>query len=158
MRITAVPATHQSFLPYGQLIEAPSEPGRKSFTEGLSHDERQFVLSATRSQPVDVPLLATQLERHRHSSQTFLPMDVSRWLVIVSTTLAMTDVRAFVVGSGVGVTVGRGIWHHGLTVLDRAASFAVVMWKDGVTDDEFVDVEPFEVQLEGHGREDASAR
>jgi ureidoglycolate lyase len=147
MRVTAVPVTHQSFSPYGQLIEAPSKPGRKPFTEGLSHDEREFVLSATRSQPVELPLLANQLERHSYSSQTFVPLDVSRWLVIVSTTLAMADVRAFVVGSGVGVTIGRGIWHHELTVLDRAASFAVAMWKDGVTDDDFVDVEPFEVHL-----------
>ena len=39
--------------------------------------------------------------------------------------------RAFVAGPGQGVTYHAGTWHHALTVLDSAARFAVLIWRDG---------------------------
>ena len=47
-----------------------------------------------------------------------------------------------------GVTYGANVWHHPSTVFDREARFAVFMWKDGTSaDDEFVEVQPFELHL-----------
>ncbi|MSQ21243.1 MAG: hypothetical protein EXR39_17285 [Betaproteobacteria bacterium] len=34
------------------------------------------------------------------------------------------------------VTYHMGTWHHALTVLDRPARFAVLMWRDGTPADE----------------------
>ena len=64
------------------------------------------------------------LERHRFSPQTFIPLEVSRYLVTVAPSDAsgrpiLSEVRAFIVGSGRGIVYRRGTWHSGMTVLDR---------------------------------------
>ena len=87
----------------------------------------------------------TELERHPHSSQTFLPLEVTRWLLIVTNSLEVGDVRAFTAGPGLGVTIGRGVWHAGLAVLDTPGHFAVLMGRDDSTDTEFTGIDPFEV-------------
>ncbi len=138
MRVAAEPITPEMFEPFGTIISAPPSIGRESFAHALDHDQRPAVLSTTHVGPSDLPLTINQLERHPHSSQTFLPLDVSRWIVVVSPGPTADGLRAFTVGSGLGVSFNRGTWHAGLTALDRAASFAVLMWKDGETDDEFV--------------------
>ena len=51
----------------------------------------------------------------------------------------------FMVGPGVGVTIGRGIWHYQLTALDADAKFVVLMWKDHSTDEEIVSIPPVEL-------------
>lgn len=150
----AVPLTAESFAGFGDVIEAPDE-GRATFTGSLSLDgssndlsgQRPTVLSTSRVQPSSFPLRISKLERHPHSSQTFLPLDVSRWIIVVAQAPEPSAVRAFVAGAGVGITIGRGVWHHGLTVVDSAAAFAVVMAKDGHSDDEWVDIDPLTVQL-----------
>jgi ureidoglycolate lyase len=56
--------------------------------------------------------------------------------------------RAFLARPDQGVTYGANVWHHPSTVFDREARFAVFMWKDGTSaDDEFVEVQPFELHL-----------
>jgi ureidoglycolate lyase len=94
------------------------------------------------------------LERHEFSSQSFMPLDVSRWLVVVAPYGAdggpdPSRASAFVAGPGQGVTYHMGTWHHGLTALDRPARFAVFMWRDGTgTDEEFRQLaQPFTVQV-----------
>jgi len=102
-------------------------------------------MSTTHAAPSELPVWVTEFERHPYSSQTFLPLVVTRWLVIVATSLDVAGVRAFVAGPGVGMTVGRGVWHHGLTVLDASGHFAVVMGKADASDTEVAAVQPFEV-------------
>lgn len=97
-------------------------------------------LSVTRALPHDGPVVIDRLERHPFTSQTFLPLTVLRWLVVVAAEPAGASLRAFWVGPGMGVTIGRGVWHHGLTVFDGPAEFAVVMGRSapgGPPDDEW---------------------
>ena len=144
--VTALPITASAFAPFGQLITAPDEVGGRSPTGGLSFDpNRPVVLSTTHARRVEEPVVVRELERHPHSSQTFLPLEVRRWIVIVWLTCDAKGVKAFEVGPGRGVTIARGVWHHGLTVLDDDARFAVLMWKDGRTDDEFRPIDAIEV-------------
>ncbi|MBV8167875.1 MAG: ureidoglycolate lyase [Alphaproteobacteria bacterium] len=69
---------------------------------------------------------------------------MSRYLVIVAPPARdggpdAGAARAFVATAGQGITYRAGTWHHGMTVLDRGAEFAVVMWRDGTAaDEEFV--------------------
>jgi len=100
-------------------------------------------------------LQAELLERHEFSSQSFVPLDVSRWLIVVAPHAReggpdRTAARAFIATGAQGVTYRADIWHHGLTVLDRPARFAIFMWRDGTTtDEEFVPVIPFTVDIPG---------
>jgi ureidoglycolate lyase len=146
------PLTAAAFSAYGELIEPARSPGRRTHVEALGHDEsadthRPCVLSTTTAEPTTLPLTVSELERHPHSSQTFLPISDARWLVIVADSLAADRVRAFEVPPRAGVTIGRNTWHHGLTVLDAPASFAVVMWKSGSDDDEFRSIDQVTVTI-----------
>jgi ureidoglycolate lyase len=43
---------------------------------------------------------------------------------------------AFLAAPDQGITYRMNVWHHGLTVLDRPARFAVLMWRNGTASDE----------------------
>ncbi len=157
MHIIAEPLTGKAFAPYGDVLEAPAEFGRAYFDEGLSTSRAAAwpSLSVSLVRPLaKLPLEAKVLERHEFSSQSFLPLEVSRWLVVVAPHGAdggpdPSRAVAFLVGPGQGVTYHANTWHHPLTILDRPGRFAVVMWRDGSrTDEEFRTLEaPFTVEL-----------
>jgi len=148
MILAAESLNPRDFAPFGDVLTPPSF-GRSYFDQGLCNARAaaQGSLSMTRASPLQaLPMRATLLERHEFSSQSFVPLSVSRWLIVVAPSgmnggpdLART--RAFVAGPGLGVTLRIGVWHHGLTVLDRPADFAIFMWRDGsASDEEFVTV------------------
>jgi ureidoglycolate lyase len=146
MELIATPLTAAAFAPFGDVLAAPADPGRVYFPDGLANGRPSAALSLSLSRltPAALPLRSALLERHAFSSQTFLPLSVSRYLVIVAPPGAdggpdAGAVRAFVAGPGQGITYRAGTWHHGMTVLDRPAEFAVMMWRDGTAaDEEFV--------------------
>jgi ureidoglycolate lyase len=147
MPIIAQPLSAAAFAPYGEVIAPPVAPGRDYFDQGLKNGRASAwpSLSMTHSRPLAVlPLEVKILERHAFSSQSFVPLEVSRWLIIVAPSAPdggpnSTRAVAFVAGPGQGVTYHMGTWHHGLTVLDRPARFAIFMWRDGTqADEEFV--------------------
>lgn len=152
MDLVAELLTPERFAPFGTVIAAPSEPGRASFADSLAHDERPPVLSTTHVSGSALPLMVDRLERHPHSSQSFLPLDVRQWLIVVASAAEPSSLRAFVAGDDVGVTIHRNVWHHGLTALDNPGRFAVLMWKDGVDDDELVDIDPVRITGAGSSR------
>src|SRR5256712_13168310 len=83
MRIIAESLTEKAFAPYGDLLAAPAEFGRAYFDEGLrtSRATAWPSLSVSHVRPLpSLPLEARVMERHEFSSQSFLPLDVPRWL------------------------------------------------------------------------------
>ncbi len=158
MHLRARPLTAGAFAPYGDVLTPPQDPGRTYFEEALANARpgARPSLSLVHRVPLEQPLLQSDLiERHEFSSQSFVPLDVSRWLIVVCPHAAgggpdVAKAVAFVAGPGQGVTYRANTWHHGLTVLDRAARFAVFMWRDGgPSDEEFVKVSPFTVTVDG---------
>ena len=156
MEITPQPLTREAFAPFGDIIDLPTAAGRFYFDEALG-DRRAGAapsLSVALKEPSqDRPLRSDVLERHEFSSQTFIPIDVARWLIVVAphATQGGPDVSkalAFIADASVGVTYRADTWHHGLTTLDRPGRFAIFMWKDGTAgDEEFVPVPPFTVSI-----------
>ncbi len=157
MPIIARPLSAEAFAPFGDVLAPPSEPGRNYFEKGLKSGRAGAwpSLAVTHTRPLAaLPLHAKMLERHQYSSQSFMALDVSRWLIVVAPSVAdggpdPSRAIAFVAGPGQGVTYHMGTWHHGLTALDRPACFAVFMWRDGTsTDEEFRPLAaPFTVQV-----------
>jgi ureidoglycolate lyase len=149
MRIVAEPLTAEAFKPFGAVVEGPPAAGRVYVSDTLANGRAHapVCLSVATVEPKkDVPLEVKVLERHEHSSQTFIPLSVSRYLVLATLDAPgggpdLTRLRAFVAGAGQGVTYAMGTWHHPVTVLDTPASFAVLMWRDGTSgDEEFVPI------------------
>jgi ureidoglycolate lyase len=155
--LVAEPITAAAFGPYGDVLEAPTGFSRTYFDAGLANlrPEAGGSLSVTRIAPTpEVPFVAVQMERHEFSSQSFVPIDVSRYIVVVAPHAAdggpdAEAARAFLVPGDVGITYHVDIWHHPMTILDRPARFAVFMWRDGSSgDEEFVQLaHPFRVAL-----------
>jgi ureidoglycolate lyase len=157
LRLIAKPLTAEAFAPYGEVLEAPAEFGR-AYIEGALANGRPNArpsLSFSRAKPVaSLPLKAVQMERHEFSSQSFVPMDSGRWLVIVAPKLPSggpdaSRAEAFLAAPGQGVTYGMNVWHHPLSVIDAPIRFAIFMWLErSKSDEEFVQLEhPFEVAL-----------
>ncbi len=95
---------------------------------------------------VHFPLEITQLERHPHSAQTFIPLSHTHYLVVVAGSLEdgtpdLDSTRAFIAAPFQGVCFYRGTWHFGLSPLADHAEFFVVMSKAALNtaaDDEFI--------------------
>jgi ureidoglycolate lyase len=137
--LTAAPLTAAAFAPYGDVFEAPAAGERLERGETLRNlrdAKASPCLLLAKLAPASLPLRASLMERHRYSSQTFVPMAGGRYLVIVAPHAAdggpdMAAARAFIAAPGQGITYKPDTWHHGMTVLDRDATFAVFMWNDG---------------------------
>jgi ureidoglycolate lyase len=164
MILRAEPLTSAAFLPYGEVIECPAMPGRTYFEDALANlrPAARPSISLTVKEPLaELPLRTAVMERHAYSSQSFIPQEGGRWLVVVAPHAAaarggaagrpmpdMARARAFLARPDQGVTYGADVWHHPFTVLDREARFVIVMWRDGTRgDEEFADVAPFTVEL-----------
>jgi ureidoglycolate lyase len=158
MKIVAEPLRAEAFAPFGDVLEAPPDAGQRSFFSDALVNRRARARSSLAVAHVSplatLPLKATRMERHEFSSQSFLPLDVARWLVIVAPKGAgggpdSVRARAFLAGPGRGVTYHADTWHHPLTVLDRPARFAILIWlENSKTDEEFVTLEaPFTVDV-----------
>jgi len=145
MEIVAEPLTAEAFAPFGEVIPLPEQPGRTYHEDALGNlrpQARPSLSVSLRPETPDRPLRAELLERHEFSSQTFMPLDVARWLVVVAPHAPgggpdRAAVKAF-------VATGR----QGVTYRDRPGRFAVFMWRDGGKgDEEFVPVPPFTVRI-----------
>lgn len=156
MEIVPAPLTRDAFAPFGDVVDVPNEAGRLYYEDALGNlrpAARPSLSVSLKPETRDRPLRAELLERHEFSSQTFLPLDVDRWLIVVAPHAAsggpdLAGVRAFIATGRQGVTYKANTWHHGLTVLDRPGRFAVFMWRDGSQDDEeFVPVVPFTIRV-----------
>ena len=152
---SAAAADPGAFAPFGDVIDMPTA-GRPLL---LRRRARQPAPSATASLSVDAQgcrrptgrSSPDMLERHEFSSQSFIPVDVGRWLIVVAPHARRKADRTGARRSpssptAAGVTYKANTWHHGLTTLDKPGSFAVFMWKAGARDEEFVPVEPFTVK------------
>jgi ureidoglycolate lyase len=156
MQIDPQPLTREAFAPFGDVIDVPSEPGRKYYEDALGNlrsGAHPSLSMSLKAETPDRPLKAELLERHEFSSQTFVPIDVARWLIVVAPHAKaggpdLTGVKAFIATGKQGVTYKPNTWHHGLTVLDKPGRFAVFMWRvGGKGDEEFVPVESFTIRI-----------
>lgn len=147
MQFLAQPLTLEEFVPYGDVVEHHGMARWRFMPEILSHDSQVAALAAWVAKPnaaADGPLQIAKLERHAHSSQTFIPLTNTPYLVFVAGTLAdggpdISAAKAFVAAPHQGVCFRRGTWHHALSPLARDSQFLVVMGRS--TDVEIPDDE-----------------
>ncbi|MBQ0815032.1 MAG: ureidoglycolate lyase, partial [Marinobacter sp.] len=81
------------------------------------------------TQPIQMPLELTFLERHPLGSQAFMPLHGERFVVVVAPAGDVIDpaqVRAFITDGRQGVNYRAGTWHAIQSVLEREGEFLVV--------------------------------
>jgi ureidoglycolate lyase len=142
------PLTAEGFARFGQVLSV--ESGKNAITANQGTAQRfdwQADLKNTRgaakanmvvvrSTPKKLPFLAQLVEKHPHSSQTFIPMVCARYLVCVAppTPTGAPDsahLEAFVAMPGQGINYNAGTWHHPMVALDAPADFAMLVWESG---------------------------
>lgn len=135
--------TAETFAPFGRVLAIPSQAGRWYHGDLIENrrPEARLDLSFTGIEPCALPFPLHLFERHAHSAQAFVPLDVSRYLVTVcpDTGAGQPDpARAvsFIAGGDQTVVYAPGIWHHPMAVLDRLGRFVIVMWAAGDAGDE----------------------
>jgi ureidoglycolate lyase len=142
IELRPVPVTPEAFAPFGHVIVRPEQVGQR--LDALTLDNRRAharpTLRISLSAPAELPVIVREMERHRFSSQSFVPIDVSRILVVVAPHAAdggpdMAQARAFLFRGDQGVHYNADTWHYQMSPLDRPALYAVVMSRDGSSDD-----------------------
>jgi ureidoglycolate lyase len=132
------PLTAGLFAPFGNVVTSEGRAGRPInagtsvriempdldvVAEGGAPSLSVFRASARRL-PIDV----RELERHRLSSQTFLPLGRTAFVAVVALGDAAPDpatLAAFYSDGRVGITIRRGVWHHALLSLEDG-DYAVI--------------------------------
>jgi len=149
--LIAEPLSVEGFLPFGDVVSAGLSQGKDAnqgsavrfdWTSALesSRPHAKANLVALRCQPKQIPFEVKLLERHPCSTQAFLPMLCSTYLVVVSLALEdgspnLASLRAFVCSPGQGINYRRNVWHHPIVALNAPADFAMLVWEDGTADD-----------------------
>ena len=149
--IRAVPLAVEAFRPFGRVVSAGLQAGssanqgtavRFDFTCELisTRPGAKPNLAVFQSRPKTLPFDVGLLERHEFSTQVFIPMVVSRYLVCVAPTRAdgapeLDGLTAFLCGPGQGVAYAPGTWHHPMVALDTLAEFSMLAWEDGSAGD-----------------------
>lgn len=162
-RVTPEPLDAAAFAPFGQVVAAPAEAGRRVNLGTAGRSDRVVAPENTRAaaepnvavfrcDPQELPFRVTLFERHPHSSQFFASLRGGDWLVVVAPAAPgggpdAAGARAFLCGPGRGVNLARGVWHHPVVALGAPAELLMLAWEDGGPGDceEHVLAAPFEV-------------
>lgn len=151
--LVAEPLSHAAFSPFGAVVSADrgdiearaanqGTAARQDFVaaiEDLRPGRARLNLAAFRCAPRGpFPLRLALLEKHPGSTQVFIPMNASRYLVVVAKGGDRPDLstaRAFLAGPTQGVSYSPGTWHHPMITLDNPTDFTCLVWEDGTPAD-----------------------
>ena len=134
------PLTREAFAPFGEVIETA---GRDHYTINAGHAQRYHDLAELdlteaggrplvnifRARPWPSPVRIREMERHPLSSQAFVPITRTPFLVVVAApadALRPETLRAFITNGVQGVNYRRGVWHHALLALEAECDFLVI--------------------------------
>jgi ureidoglycolate lyase len=140
--LEAAPLTPAGFAPFGQVLETEGSRGHPvNDGRGLRHDGLGLlefldgtapVVALYEMGPSALPFPVTNFERHRLSSQLFVPMTLDRFLVVVAPEGAGGSpdggrARAFLGRRGQAINYAPGVWHAPMVALDAGGTLAMVM-------------------------------
>lgn len=146
MNITMIqiqPLTQEAFAAFGDVIETT---GRDFFTINQGLAERYHALSLAQVSGENVavgmsifhnlaattlPFSIEMLERHPYGSQSFIPLQQQKFVIVVALPFNETQpdeqqIHAFLSNGRQGVNYHQGVWHHPLITLEENSDFLVV--------------------------------
>jgi ureidoglycolate lyase len=139
-RLAAAPLTREDFAPFGDVIESegrahhPINAGSAQRFDDLASVEVTAAggrpqISLCRAEPVSLPLRLRLMERHPLSSQAFIPLSATPFLIVVAPAgerLELGQLRAFRSNGRQGINYRPGTWHHPLLALEHVSDFLIV--------------------------------
>tara|TARA_R110002167_G_scaffold107987_15_gene275992 strand:+ start:4021 stop:4545 length:525 start_codon:yes stop_codon:yes gene_type:complete len=138
--LTPQPLSREAFAPFGDVIETA---GRDHFSINDGYADRfhnladvdlteadgKPLLSIFRARPRPRPLQVDMMERHPMSSQAFIPLSDTPFLVLVAPAgeaPSPENLTLFCTNGCQGVNFARGVWHFPLLVEKVDQEFLVV--------------------------------
>ena len=136
-RITIEPISAKAFAPFGDLMDCSGDPdkiinqgmcGRYHDRAHLDFDGGRAGISLFQAKLRELPYKLDMMERHPLGSQTFIPMSMEAFLVIVAQDAGNRPglPRAFVTKPGQAINFHKNTWHGVLTPIKGSGLFAVV--------------------------------
>lgn len=160
--LNPTPLSTETFAPFGAVLEADGKAGfdvnsdwayQVDQNPGFAHSTGQAlpVTSIYRNRPRPLPVVIDEIERHPLSTQLFMPITASRWLIVVFSNDATGEpdtasARAFLANERQGICYRTGTWHSPLIGLDTKSDFFTLMWSRNPTED--TDVRPPEREIQ----------
>lgn len=153
MILKATPLTHEDYAAYGNVVAASEHmsyrPANMNTAKRFNHlcdlenlrpDKAKLNLCVFRCSAWMEPSLEIKLlEKHKYSTQVFLPMDkTASYLAIVCLGDDGPDLRtlkAFIVDGPQGVSYKPGVWHYPMTAIKQGIDFSCLVFEDGSKDD-----------------------
>jgi ureidoglycolate lyase len=138
--LTPRPLTAEAFAPFGVVFELGKDrPGpRDAYAAPMENlrDAATLNVSISRPKPVALPLKVEWLERHPFSSQTFVPLDLSRHLLLGCPSLPdggpnIAEAVTFIGAANQGIMYRHNVWHHPFAALDRNGETVMLRYDDG---------------------------
>jgi len=145
--LVAQPLTADAFLPFGEVIELPTQSGlRVNQGRALRFDPAldlrgidgigKLAVALYLVDPSTIPIEINLFERHPGSAQFFLPMICENYLIVVAPAEAANrpatqQARAFIAGCGQGILYRQNVWHHPIVAIGGVAQFAMLMRETG---------------------------
>lgn len=151
--LEVAPLSAVAYAPYGDVIMAsprgevgaPANAGtatrfdRLAKIENLRPGRAELNVSVFRCAPRGPgELTLAMLEKHPMSTQAFIPMNASRYFVVVALGAIqpdLTTLRAFEAAGTQGVSYRPGVWHHPMIALDGETTFTCLVCEAGEEDD-----------------------
>lgn len=149
LQIVARPLTAEAFAPFGEVVAlGAGQPGSDAYAADLANrrPDARLNVSISRSSPIALPLKVKAMEMHPHSAQAFLPIEISRYLILVCGKTAdggpdIGGIRAFIAQADQGINYKPATWHHPFTVLDAPSRQVMLRYdKDDAEDTLWHDV------------------
>ncbi len=138
MHLDLEPLTARAFAPFGRTIEPPA-PGGEAVLHALigpGIETARHCAKLDTHSPKTLPFTAPAMERHEHSEQLFLPLGPARFVVAACLPGAdgspdLATLRGFIAEGQTGICYTRSIWHLPITILERPATFLMMMMAVG---------------------------
>ncbi len=136
------PLVPEAFAPFGQVLRSGAgdtkmiRDGQVLMTKTLAEVDHEpegsdFAIDFHDVPALSGPLVIREAERHLQSAQVFVPVNASRYLVVVWPGDPGPGVEpiAFIAGAQDVIVYNPGTWHHGIVALDRRAVFTSLFWR-----------------------------
>ena len=138
LRVTAL--SRAAFAPFGDVIESEGDR-HYAINEGYAeryHDLARVdvaeqggraLISIFRAKPRSFPMRIRMVERHPLSSQAFIPLTTTPFLLVVAApgdAPGAEALHAFVTNGRQGVNYARATWHHPLIAMREPGEFLVI--------------------------------
>ena len=121
------------FAPFGDVFEPPPVGERTHLARSFQNlrDRARIDCYINHRAPTVLPYSVSVMERHSFSSQAFMPLQVSRYVVAVAPSKPpdqpdLSRLMAFVASGEQAVSYRAGVWHCPLIALDKTGQVRCV--------------------------------